>query len=393
MAWWGIREASFNYLNYPCYAGSMSDADSDYNTRLQDEALDLYTSDPEVYEEENDEFMYNAQYNTSEFALQVFDIDYDSQYANSDDEIESDTDLDDEDQIVSQPDRGAQRGTWFDPECPMEEIKFQVGLKFDSPISFRTAVKDSAIANGFSVKYVRSGTEAVEFKCKGVCPWRIYASWNQTKETFVVKALTDKHTCSRVTDNSHVNYKWIATHFLERFRMTSDWKAVDIMREIHELYGLNVSRQTCNRAKAEARRMIEGSLNEHYHWLPAYVAELMARNRGSTFIMVNDRDNPDSLLRFKRLYVCFEPLVEGFKAGCRRVVGLDGCFLKTTTKGQLLTAIGKDGNDQMYPIAWAVVEGENQNSWTWFIELLKENLEIIDGSGWTIISDQQKVHN
>ena len=91
--------------------------------------------------------------------------------------------------------------------------------------------------------------------------------------------------------------------------------------------------------------------------------------------------------------MCFKPVVEGFKAGCRSVIGLDGCFLKTITKGLLLSAIGKDVNDQMYPIAWAVVEGENENSWKWFIELLMDSLEIVDGSGWTIISDQQKIHN
>ncbi|XP_078438595.1 uncharacterized protein LOC144709064 [Wolffia australiana] len=44
----------------------------------------------------------------------------------------------------------------------------------------------------------------------------------------------------------------------------------------------------------------------------------------------------------------------------------------------------------MFPIAWVVVEGENQASWTWFISLLMTDLRIIDGYGWTIISDQQK---
>ena len=104
--------------------------------------------------------------------------------------------------------------------------------------------------------------------------------------------------------------------------------------------------------------------------------------------MVNERDNLDSSLRFKRLYVCLKPVAEGFKASCRKVVGLDGCFLKTIAKGLLLSAVGKDGKDQMYPISWDVVEGENKNSWKWFIELLMENLEIVDGSGWTIIIDQ-----
>ena len=379
----------------------MSDADSDYNPRFQDKAFDYDSSDQEGYlfEEENDEFMNNAQNNMAEFVLQAHDVDYDSEYANSDDDIVSQPDLDDEGNLMSEPDMvdhivsQRDRSPWYDPECPMDEIQFQVGMKFDSPDSFRTTVKDSTIANGFTANYVRGGTKSVEFKCKSVCPWRIYASWNQAKETFVVKALNDHHTCNRVTDSCHVTYKWIANHFLERIRMTPDWKAVDMMREIYEVHGVNVSRQTCNRAKAEARKMIEGSLNDHYHWLPAYVAELKARNTRSTFVMVNERDNLDSSLRFKRLYVCFKPVADGFKAGCRKVIGLDGCFLKTIAKGLLLSAIGKDGNDQMYPISWAVVEGENENSWKWFIELLMENLEIVDGNGWTIISDQQKVHN
>ncbi|CAH9102878.1 unnamed protein product, partial [Cuscuta epithymum] len=44
----------------------------------------------------------------------------------------------------------------------------------------------------------------------------------------------------------------------------------------------------------------------------------------------------------------------------------------------------------MYPIAWAVVEIENNSSWTWFLELLKEDLNIERPEFWTIISDQQK---
>ena len=49
--------------------------------------------------------------------------------------------------------------------------------------------------------------------------------------------------------------------------------------------------------------------------------------------------------------MCFHALKEGFKAGCRKVIGMDGCFLKGQCKGQLLCAISKDGNNQMYPLA------------------------------------------
>lgn len=71
---------------------------------------------------------------------------------------------------------------------------------------------------------------------------------------------------------------------------------------------------------------------------------------------------------------------------------LDGCFLKGISKGQLLVAIANDGNNQMFPIAWAVVGTESRETWTWFLRILKSDLDINDeGEGLTIISDMQKV--
>ncbi|XP_057795097.1 uncharacterized protein LOC131011334 isoform X1 [Salvia miltiorrhiza] len=83
-------------------------------------------------------------------------------------------------------------------------------------------------------------------------------------------------------------------------------------------------------------------------------------------------------------------LRKGFKASCRPLIGLDGCFLKTYLGGILLCAIGKDGNNGMFPISWAIVEIENEDCWTWFLKCLLEDLQIVDGNGWTFISDQQK---
>jgi len=36
--------------------------------------------------------------------------------------------------------------------------------------------------------------------------------------------------------------------------------------------------------------------------------------------------------------------------------------------------VSKDGNDQMLPLPYVVVEVENKETWTWFLELLIEDL-------------------
>ena len=69
---------------------------------------------------------------------------------------------------------------------------------------------------------------------------------------------------------------------------------------------------------------------------------------------------------FRRMFICFDACRRGWKDGCRPIIGLDGCFLKGICKGQLLSAVGIDGNNRMFPIAYAVVEVENTETWKWF---------------------------
>ncbi|XP_056172259.1 uncharacterized protein LOC115666485 isoform X1 [Syzygium oleosum] len=56
----------------------------------------------------------------------------------------------------------------------------------------------------------------------------------------------------------------------------------------------------------------------------------------------------------------------------------------------LLCAVRRDGNNQMFPIAWAIAEVESEASWTWFLARLFIDLNVDTGEGWTFISDQQK---
>ncbi|XP_016691021.1 uncharacterized protein [Gossypium hirsutum] len=83
--------------------------------------------------------------------------------------------------------------------------------------------------------------------------------------------------------------------------------------------------------------------------------------------------NPENDMSNPRLKVC----KDGYRDGCRRIVGLDGCFLKGYYSGYLLATVGIDATNDIYPIAYTAVESENQASWLWFLELLTIDLEIL----------------
>jgi hypothetical protein len=86
---------------------------------------------------------------------------------------------------------------------------------------------------------------------------------------------------------------------------------------------------------------------------------------------------------FQRIYVCFDACKKVFLAGCRRVIGVDGCFFKGACYGELICALGRDAKNQIYPVAWALVEKETEDSWTWFLCLLQKDPQVpIGGRGW-----------
>ena len=93
---------------------------------------------------------------------------------------------------------------------------------------------------------------------------------------------------------------------------------------------------------------------------------------------------------FERVYICLKACKDGFRNGCRRLIGLDGTFLKGYCKGILLVAVGIDAENAIFPIAYAVCEKETTDSWSWFCDLLKTDLESERPDMYTFMSDKQK---
>ena len=57
----------------------------------------------------------------------------------------------------------------------------------------------------------------------------------------------------------------------------------------------------------------------------------------------------------------------------------------------MLSATTKDANDNIFPVAMAVVEHENKDSWIWFLELFADDIGRSEKLQLVFISDRQKV--
>ena len=83
---------------------------------------------------------------------------------------------------------------------------------------------------------------------------------------------------------------------------------------------------------------------------------------------------------------CFAQSAEAFKH-CRPLVLVDGTFLTGKYRGVLMIAVGVDSDNQLGPLAFALAEGENDDSWCWFMKLVRQNV-LYSSQNICMISDR-----
>ncbi|KAL7227485.1 hypothetical protein ACSBR1_022359 [Camellia fascicularis] len=273
----------------------------------------------------------------------------------------------------------------------MEDHNFVVGQEFPDVKAFRKAIKEAAIAQHFELRIIKSDLIRYFAKCATEgCPWRIRAVKLSNAPTFTIRSIEPTHTCGKNAQNGHhqASVDWIVNFIEERLRDNVNYKPKDILHDIHKRYGILIPYKQAWRAKERGLAAIYGSSEEGYCLLPSYCEQIKKTNPGSAAeVFTASADN-----RFQRLFVSFYASIYGFLNGCLPVVGLGGIQLKNKYLGTLLSATSFDADGGLFPLAFGVVDVENDENWMWFLSELHKALEantekILD---LTFLSDGQK---
>lgn len=358
--------------------------DADDNASGSENDKDFMDSDNDFGENDDDLFEDNVDSNVDDIIVQEKGKQVHMEELEGDDFVVHDE--------LNMPDSDDEQGKMkfnfqaFNVEVDMAEPYFKVGMMFATIEEVRRAITEYSINKKVPIKKDRNDNKRVWASCDEGCPWMMKCGYDSRAKCFLVKNYSGTHTCENHWDVKDMTAKYLADRYLEFFRDDEKMSLKAFSKIVLRELKMCPSRHKLGRARQLALKVIHGDEDDQYNQLRAYGQELRKTNPGSTFYINVKADGT-----FSTLYFALDACKRGFLKGCRPIICFDGCHIKTKYGGQLLTAVGVDPNDCIFPIAMAVVETESTMTWEWFLTTLKNDLHIENTAPYTIMSDKQKV--
>nr|GEY42632.1 hypothetical protein [Tanacetum cinerariifolium] len=224
-------------------------------------------------------------------------------------------------------------------------ISFFIGQSFNDHTKFKRVVLKYAVQEKREYELGKNARQRVRVKCIDEhCKWLVYAAdeKHDGKKYFLVKTLNNTHTCSKVFTISHIKAPWIAEQWETMIYAHPDIKPTYIQDTIKAQLELEVTRSQCKRAKAIVIKRLEKDVLHEYKKLNDYARALVDTNPRSSVDIEVEQIGQGVPPFFKRMYVCLAAVRDGFLSGCRKYLGLDGCFLKGVVKGIVKRSCNND---------------------------------------------------
>ncbi|XP_052113691.1 uncharacterized protein LOC107473343 [Arachis duranensis] len=232
-----------------------------------------------------------------------------------------------------------------------EKISLKKFMIFVDVHEFRSVLRDYIIQENFDIIRVKNEKVRVSAICASEgCPWRIHASPSPDGIAFMIKSYESRHTCIRKSEKRNANSTWIAKKLKQSLNADPNMSYELMSNELITKFGVEAHPKKLYRARRKGREEVEGSHALSYKKIVKFANMLLEKNRGSIV----------------RLEYYDQMTLEEEN---------HGCHLKGPYGGVLLCAVSLDANNGLFPIAFAIVEAECRDSWSFFLNCLHDALE------------------
>ena len=270
--------------------------------------------------------------------------------------------------------------------------EFVIGQVFNSKSDLQEAANIYSIKAHQEYVVVASSKKLLVLRCKKAeechCPWKLRAMVVKDTSFFFINKYTGPHTCVNLClnwDHHQLDSQLVATHIKTLIQAQFTLTTAAIQASVMEKWGYQISYKKALDGKHKAIRQLFGDFSQSYTELPRLFLAIEQANPGCVVIWKTCEINMPNIEMFQRVFWSFKPSIEGFQHCCP-VMSIDGTHLYGKYKGKLLIAMGCDGNNQLFPLAFAIIESENTDSWGWFLACIRNR--VTQRTGICIISDR-----
>ncbi|KAL5581810.1 hypothetical protein UlMin_014252 [Ulmus minor] len=227
------------------------------------------------------------------------------------------------------------------------------------------------IRTRYEFKVQKSSPNLVVVHCMdNNCSWRVCGMRLMNTGCWMVTKFMKEHTCTvdYKREGHRQSTSWVIGDCLKNryIALSRTFKPKDIVDDVRERFGVQITYNKAWRAREAAYDTLRGTPEESYTFLPSFLYVLVECNPGTTTYLALTQEG-----RFNYFFFALAASKEGYKL-CRPIVCVDVAHLKGKYKGMMFTAVCKDDNNSIFPLAWGIGDVENDSSWLWFFTKFKQ---------------------
>ncbi|KAL5581501.1 hypothetical protein UlMin_013943 [Ulmus minor] len=209
------------------------------------------------------------------------------------------------------------------------------------------------IRTKYKFKVHKSSPSLLVVRCmNNTCSWKVRGMRVLNTECWMVTNFVKEHTCAvdYMREGHRQATSWVIGDCLKSryIAHSQTFKPKDIVDDMKEMFGVQISYNRAWRACEAVYDTLQGTPEESYSYLPAFLHVLVECDLGiKTDLVVTEEG------RFNYCFFALAVLKEGYQF-CRPILYVDGAHLKGKYNGMIIGDI------------------ENDSSWFWFFTKLKQ---------------------
>jgi hypothetical protein len=117
----------------------------------------------------------------------------------------------------------------------------KLGMKFSSLQLFREAVKQYNVQRGKDIQFLKNERARCVAVCRDPsCDYIVYGRQMSDEQSFEVRSLRPKHSCTRVYKSPIVNSRWISDKLFDKFKIQPGMPLEVIQDEVKRKWNVEV---------------------------------------------------------------------------------------------------------------------------------------------------------